>query len=237
MENPNHPNDPNVPEGEQAPAAPDGFAPQWIDPEVNEEVMDDDDWDDEVEWLMAPVTPPRATMTTGQIMSRLKEIETRVQQVESRVDTHSSGQMAVQGHDVIAGSSQQERPYQQERPAGKTSRNDQQVLPAVTALPAGTALPVGTTTLPEKLSPRYVGPFEVQEKVGSIAYKLELPHVSNLKKCYSDEPLAFAFEGLHVNDKIRFVEEPIEIMDLEVKRLTKSRVPICQGSMELKKRS
>nr|GEW11884.1 hypothetical protein [Tanacetum cinerariifolium] len=65
MENPNHPNDPNVPEGEQAPAAPDGFAPQWIDPEVNEEVMDDDDWDNKVEWLMAPVTPPRATMTVS----------------------------------------------------------------------------------------------------------------------------------------------------------------------------
>nr|GEZ74967.1 hypothetical protein [Tanacetum cinerariifolium] len=74
MENPNHPNDPNVLEGEQAPAAPDGFAPQWIggeldepmvDPEVNEEVMDDDDWDDEVEWPMAPVTPLRATMTVS----------------------------------------------------------------------------------------------------------------------------------------------------------------------------
>nr|GEX30168.1 hypothetical protein [Tanacetum cinerariifolium] len=90
MENPNHPNDPNVPEGEQAPTAPDGFAPQWIgehdpnnnngwiewdvplggkldepmvDPEVNDKVMDDDDWDDEVEWLMAPMTPLRATMT------------------------------------------------------------------------------------------------------------------------------------------------------------------------------
>nr|GEU55038.1 hypothetical protein [Tanacetum cinerariifolium] len=170
MENPNHPNDPNVLEGEQAPAAPDGFAPQWIcehdpnnnnngwiewdvplggeldepiiDPEVNEEVMDDDDWDDEVEWLMAPVTPSRATMTVsstieiggpsttvverpsspllasglpvpstviedlgtrefhprvatvreqvqvmesqaGQVVSRLKEIETRVQQVQT----------------------------------------------------------------------------------------------------------------------------------------------------------
>nr|GEZ08867.1 hypothetical protein [Tanacetum cinerariifolium] len=65
MENPNHPNDPNVPEGEQAPAAPDGFAPQWIDLEVNEEVMDDDDWNDEVEWLMTPVTPSRATMTVS----------------------------------------------------------------------------------------------------------------------------------------------------------------------------
>nr|GEV76436.1 hypothetical protein [Tanacetum cinerariifolium] len=68
MENLPPPNDnQNAPEEEpfmdQAPAAFDGFAPQWIDPEVNEEVMDDDDWDVEVEWLMAPVTPPRATMT------------------------------------------------------------------------------------------------------------------------------------------------------------------------------
>ncbi|GJZ81057.1 putative reverse transcriptase domain-containing protein [Tanacetum coccineum] len=74
-----------------------------------------------------------------------------------------------------------------------------------------------------KLNPRYVGPFKVLEKVRSIAYKLELPqefsrvynifHVSNLKKCYSDEPLAFLLEGLHVDDKLRFVEEPVEIMD------------------------
>nr|GEW01310.1 hypothetical protein [Tanacetum cinerariifolium] len=65
MENPNHPNDSNVPKGKQAPAAPDGFAPQWIDPEVNEEVVDNDDWDDQVEWLMALVMPPRATMTVS----------------------------------------------------------------------------------------------------------------------------------------------------------------------------
>ncbi|GJW06991.1 hypothetical protein Tco_1569414 [Tanacetum coccineum] len=98
-----------------------------------------------------------------------------------------------------------------------------------------------------KLNPRYVGPFKVLEKVGSVAYKLELPqelsrvhntfHVSNLKKCYSDEPLAVPLEGLHVDDKFRFVEEPIEIMDREVKRLKKSLYPNCQGSMELKERS
>ncbi|GJR73396.1 putative reverse transcriptase domain-containing protein [Tanacetum coccineum] len=44
-------------------------------------------------------------------------------------------------------------------------------------------------------------------------------HISNLKKCYSDEPLAVPLEGLHIDDKLRFVEEPIEIMDREVKRL------------------
>ncbi|GKA00925.1 putative reverse transcriptase domain-containing protein [Tanacetum coccineum] len=74
-----------------------------------------------------------------------------------------------------------------------------------------------------KLNPRYVGPFKVLEKIGTVAYKLEHPqelsrvhnmfHVSNLKKCYSDEPLAVPLEGLHVDDKLRFVEEPVEIMD------------------------
>ncbi|GJS79235.1 putative reverse transcriptase domain-containing protein [Tanacetum coccineum] len=73
------------------------------------------------------------------------------------------------------------------------------------------------------LNPRYVRPFKVLEKVGSVAYKLELPqelsrvhntfHVSNLKKCYSDDPLAVSLDGLHVDDKLHFVEEPVEIMD------------------------
>ncbi|GJQ98022.1 putative reverse transcriptase domain-containing protein [Tanacetum coccineum] len=69
-----------------------------------------------------------------------------------------------------------------------------------------------------KLNPRYVGPFKVLEKVGSVAYKLELPeelsrvhntfHVSNLKKCHADEPLAVPLDGLHFDDKLQFVEEP-----------------------------
>ncbi|GKE69050.1 putative reverse transcriptase domain-containing protein [Tanacetum coccineum] len=89
-----------------------------------------------------------------------------------------------------------------------------------------------------KLNPRYVGPFKVLKKVGSVAYKLELPqelsrvqntfHVSNLKKCYSDEPLAVPLEGLHIDDKLRFVEEPVEIMDREVKRLKQRRIPIVK---------
>ncbi|GJR47464.1 hypothetical protein Tco_1315567 [Tanacetum coccineum] len=89
-----------------------------------------------------------------------------------------------------------------------------------------------------KLNPRYVGPFKVLEKAGSVAYKLELPqelskvhntfHVSNLKKCYSDEPLTVPLEGLQVDDKLRFVEEPVEIMDREVKRLKQSRILIVK---------
>ncbi|GJX45483.1 putative reverse transcriptase domain-containing protein [Tanacetum coccineum] len=89
-----------------------------------------------------------------------------------------------------------------------------------------------------KLNLRYVGPFKVLEKVRSVAYKIELPqelsrvhntfHVSNLKKCHSDEPLAVPLEGLHIDDKLRFVEEPVEIMDREVKQLKQSRIPIVK---------
>nr|GEU86236.1 putative reverse transcriptase domain-containing protein [Tanacetum cinerariifolium] len=80
-----------------------------------------------------------------------------------------------------------------------------------------------------KLNPRYVRPFKVLAKVGVVAYKLELPqelsrvhntfHVSNLKKCYANEPLDVPLDGLHIDDKLHLIEEPVEIMDREVKRL------------------
>nr|GEW55781.1 putative reverse transcriptase domain-containing protein [Tanacetum cinerariifolium] len=67
---------------------------------------------------------------------------------------------------------------------------------------------------------------------GVVAYKLELPeelsrvhntfHVSNLKKCHADEPLAVPLDGLHFDDKLHFIEEPVEIVDREVKRLKRS---------------
>nr|GFA18527.1 putative reverse transcriptase domain-containing protein [Tanacetum cinerariifolium]GFB29438.1 putative reverse transcriptase domain-containing protein [Tanacetum cinerariifolium] len=53
-------------------------------------------------------------------------------------------------------------------------------------------------------------------------------HVSNLKKCYANEPLAVSLDGLHFDDKLQFMEEPVEIMDREVKRLRNSRVPIVK---------
>nr|GEX20861.1 putative reverse transcriptase domain-containing protein [Tanacetum cinerariifolium] len=53
-------------------------------------------------------------------------------------------------------------------------------------------------------------------------------HVSNLRKCYPDEPLAILLDGLHIDDKLRFVEEPIEIIDREVKRLKQSRILIVK---------
>ncbi|GJS38201.1 reverse transcriptase domain-containing protein [Tanacetum coccineum] len=89
-----------------------------------------------------------------------------------------------------------------------------------------------------KLNPRYVGPFKVIERVGTVAYKLELPqqlsrvhntfHVSNLKKCLSDESLVIPLEELRVDDKLHFVEEPIEVMDHKIKQLKRSRILIIK---------
>ncbi|GJZ44254.1 putative nucleotidyltransferase, ribonuclease H [Tanacetum coccineum] len=89
-----------------------------------------------------------------------------------------------------------------------------------------------------KLSPRYVGPFEVVERVGPVAYRLRLPqelvgihdmfHVSNLKKCLADVNLHVPLEEIRIDDKLRFVEEPIEIMDREVKKLKLIWIPIVK---------
>nr|GFB68464.1 putative reverse transcriptase domain-containing protein [Tanacetum cinerariifolium] len=89
-----------------------------------------------------------------------------------------------------------------------------------------------------KLNPRYVGPFKVLERIGDVAYKLDLPeelsrvhntlHVSNLKKCHADEPLAVSLDGLHFDDKLHVVEEPVEIVNREVKRLKQSQIPLVK---------
>ncbi|GJS59656.1 putative reverse transcriptase domain-containing protein [Tanacetum coccineum] len=87
-----------------------------------------------------------------------------------------------------------------------------------------------------KLSPRYVGLFKIVERVGPVAYRLRLPqdlvgihdtfHMSNLKKFLVDVNLHVPLEEVKIDDKLHFVEEPMEIMAGEVKKLKKSRIPI-----------
>ncbi|GKA18999.1 putative reverse transcriptase domain-containing protein [Tanacetum coccineum] len=89
-----------------------------------------------------------------------------------------------------------------------------------------------------KLNPRYIRPFKIFAKVGMLAYRLKLPkklsrvhntfHVSNLKKCFVDEPLAIPLDEIQIDDKLNFIEEPVEIMDREVKRLKQSRILIVK---------
>ncbi|KAD4180551.1 hypothetical protein E3N88_29142 [Mikania micrantha] len=89
-----------------------------------------------------------------------------------------------------------------------------------------------------KLAPRYVGPFEIIEHIGPVAYRLRLPdelsgvhdvfHVSNLKKCLADESLVIPIEEIQVDEQLHFIEEPLEIMDRKVKQLRRSRIPIVK---------
>nr|GEY01958.1 hypothetical protein [Tanacetum cinerariifolium] len=87
-----------------------------------------------------------------------------------------------------------------------------------------------------KLNPHYIGPFKILAKVGTVAYRLELPeqlsrvhsmfHVLKIKKCMADEPIAIPLNEIQVDDKLKIIEEPVEIMDRKVKHLKQSCIPI-----------
>ncbi|KAD1137715.1 hypothetical protein E3N88_43232 [Mikania micrantha] len=96
-----------------------------------------------------------------------------------------------------------------------------------------------------KLAPRYVGPFKILERIGKVAYKLELPHelsnvhrtfhVSNLGKCLADQDLQVPLDDIRVDDTMHFIEKPVEITDREVKKLKRSRIPIVKVRWESKR--
>nr|GEW14311.1 putative reverse transcriptase domain-containing protein [Tanacetum cinerariifolium] len=89
-----------------------------------------------------------------------------------------------------------------------------------------------------KISPRYIGPFEIDERVGPVAYRLRLPrelvgvhdtfHVSNLKKCLANANLHVPLEEVKIDDKLHFIEEPMEILDHKVKKLKKRGILIVK---------
>ncbi|GJR70089.1 putative reverse transcriptase domain-containing protein [Tanacetum coccineum] len=89
-----------------------------------------------------------------------------------------------------------------------------------------------------KLAPRFVAPFEIIEKVGNVAYQLDLPeelngvhdtfYVWNLKMCLADPTLQVLLDEIRVDDKLNFVEEPMEIMEREFKKLKRSRIAIVK---------
>nr|GEY29449.1 putative reverse transcriptase domain, ribonuclease H-like domain, aspartic peptidase domain protein [Tanacetum cinerariifolium] len=89
-----------------------------------------------------------------------------------------------------------------------------------------------------KLSPRYIRRFEIIERIGPVAYKLKLPeklrrihktfHVSNLKKCLADENIVIPLEEIQLDEKLHSIEESMEIMEREVKRLKESQIPIVK---------
>ncbi|GJT68091.1 putative reverse transcriptase domain-containing protein [Tanacetum coccineum] len=96
-----------------------------------------------------------------------------------------------------------------------------------------------------KLAPRFVGPFEIVEKVGPVAYRLDFPkklndvhdtfHVSNLKKCLADPTLQVPLDEIRVDAKLNFLEEPVEILEREFKKLKRSRIAIVKVWWNLKR--
>ncbi|GJW68909.1 hypothetical protein Tco_0123333 [Tanacetum coccineum] len=89
-----------------------------------------------------------------------------------------------------------------------------------------------------KLSPHYIGLFKILARVGPVVYTLELPkelkgihstfHVSNLKKCLAEGDIVVLMDEIQLDDKLHMIEEPVEVIDREVKQLKQSQIPIVK---------
>ncbi|GJZ94905.1 hypothetical protein Tco_0667108 [Tanacetum coccineum] len=96
-----------------------------------------------------------------------------------------------------------------------------------------------------KLASRYVGPFEILERIGLVAYWLRFPeelsgvhdtfHVSNLKKCLADASLHVPLNEIKVDKTLRLIEEPVEILDREIKSLKRSKISLVKVRWDLKR--
>nr|GEU32601.1 putative reverse transcriptase domain-containing protein [Tanacetum cinerariifolium] len=96
-----------------------------------------------------------------------------------------------------------------------------------------------------KLAPRCVGPFEITERIGPVDNRLRLPqelndvhdtfHVSNLKKCLAGQTLHVPLEEIQVDAKLNFIEEPVEILEMEFQKLKRSRIPIVKDRWNSKR--
>nr|GEY07394.1 hypothetical protein [Tanacetum cinerariifolium] len=100
------------------------------------------------------------------------------------------------------------------------------------------ATPVVRFGKKEKLAPRFVGPFEIIERIGPVAYRLRFPeelngvhdtfYVSNLKKCLADPTLQVPLDEIQVDVTLNFMKEPTEILEREFKKLKRSRIAIVK---------
>ncbi|GJU67658.1 hypothetical protein Tco_1253917 [Tanacetum coccineum] len=88
-----------------------------------------------------------------------------------------------------------------------------------------------------KFNPRYIGPFKILARVSLVACTLELPEESkgihgnfhsNLKKCLAEGDIVVPMDEIQLDDKLHMIEEPVEIVDREVKQLKQSRIPIVK---------
>ena len=89
-----------------------------------------------------------------------------------------------------------------------------------------------------KLSPRFIGPFEILERVGEVAYKLALPpsladvhntfHVLMLKKYIQNPSHVLSYESLELNPELSYEEYPVEILDREEKLLRNKKIPLVK---------